>query len=66
VLRVDESRIDVLVVTALKDELDALLDLEVDGAGRSAWREERDRHGFPFHMRQLSNEHGETLCLAAA
>jgi hypothetical protein len=64
--RVDESRIDVLVVTALKDELDALLDLEVDGAGRSAWTEERDRYGFPFHVRQLSNEHGEPLRLAAA
>ena len=64
----DESRIriDVLVVTALKDELDALLDLDVDGAGRSAWTEERDRYDFPFHVRALSNEYGEPLRLAAA
>lgn len=61
-----EGRVDVLVVTALKDELDALLDIEVDGAGRSAWTEARDRHDFPFHVRELSNEHGELLHLAAA
>ncbi|HEX5747343.1 MAG TPA: pentapeptide repeat-containing protein [Archangium sp.] len=61
-----EALIDVLIVTALKDELDALLDIEVDGAGRSAWTETKDRHDFPFHVRELSNEHGELLHLAAA
>src|SRR5687768_16441483 len=62
----EESRSDVLVVTALKDELDALLELELDGEGRSAWAERRDRHGFPYHVRQLANAHGPSLLLAAA
>lgn len=62
----DEARIDVLVITALKDELDALLELEPDGAGRSTWTESRDRHDFSFHVRQLANEYGEPLRVAAA
>ncbi|HEX5746118.1 MAG TPA: pentapeptide repeat-containing protein [Archangium sp.] len=57
---------DVLIVTALKDELDAVLDLEVEGAGREAWELKRDQYDFPFHVRELRNEHGETLRVAAA
>lgn len=58
--------IDVLIVTALKDELDALLALEVEGAGRDAWELRRDRYEFPFHVRELRNKHGEMLRVAAA
>jgi len=60
------ARVDVLIVTALKDELDAVLELELDGQGRGAWKDARDQSGFPFHLREVSNAHGEKLRVAAA
>ncbi len=59
-------RVDVLVVTALMDELDAVLELQVGGEGRSAWTLKRDRSGFPYHVREIENAHGEALRVAAA
>ncbi len=44
-----EPRVDVLVLTALKDELDALLVL-----GQS-WTRARDERGFPYHRCMLSS-----------
>ncbi len=60
------GRVDVLIVTALKDELDAVLDLEFMGKGRDAWMDARDQSGFPYHLREIPNDHGEMLCVAAA
>src|SRR4051812_46715282 len=60
------ARVDVLVVTALKEELDAVLELELDGQGRDAWEDARDLSGFPYHLREFPNGHGETLRMAAA
>jgi WD40 repeat protein/nucleoside phosphorylase len=59
------AQVDVLIVTALKDELDAVLELEIDGKSRAAWMDARDQSGFRYHTREISNEHGETLRLAA-
>lgn len=59
------AHVDVLIVTALKDELDAVLEVEIDGKGREAWKDARDQSGFRYHIREISNEHGETLRLAA-
>lgn len=60
------SRVDVLIVTALKDELDAVLEIEIGGKGREAWKDARDQSGFPYHLRELPNDHGEMLRVAAA
>lgn len=55
-------RCDVLVVTALKDELDALL--AVSG-GAASWIEERDPDGFRYHVRTLWRAVGAPLHVAA-
>ncbi|AGC46709.1 hypothetical protein MYSTI_05430 [Myxococcus stipitatus DSM 14675] len=60
------GRIDVLIVTALKDELDAVLGLELDGRSRDAWMPLRDRDGVAYLVREVQNELGETLQIAAA
>src|SRR5687767_5895814 len=60
------ARVDVLIVTALKDELDAVLELEIDGRGLEAWEDARDQSGFPYHLRELPNAYGEQLRVAAA
>lgn len=59
-------QVDVLIVVALKEELDALLELELGGQGRVGWRDERDQSGFPFHVRELPNDQGGWFLLAAA
>ncbi|WP_437718582.1 hypothetical protein WMF45_20415 [Sorangium sp. So ce448] len=58
------GRVDALIVTALQDELEAVLALG-DG-GRDGWREARDPGGFPYFVRDLSNDRGEPLRVAAA
>jgi len=40
------EKVDVLVITAVKDERDVILRLEDD------WREKRDPSGFPYHIRK--------------
>ncbi|WP_437320988.1 pentapeptide repeat-containing protein [Sorangium sp. So ce385] len=72
---------DVLIVTALQEELEAVLaagaaardepwpsgGLAGQGAGpRAAWEERRDRPGFRYHVARIPNERGETLVVAAA
>ena len=59
------TRMDVLIVTALKDELDAVLALEEKG-GEPIWELKRDQDGMTYHVREIPNEKGETLRVAVA
>lgn len=56
------TQVDVLIVTALKEELDSVLEVE----GRGAWEQVRDRDNLLYHVRDLPNEQGEVLRVAAA
>ncbi|WP_437650641.1 pentapeptide repeat-containing protein [Sorangium sp. So ce362] len=58
------GRVDALVVTALQDELEAVLAL--GEGGRDGWREARDAAGFPYYVRELPNDRGQPLRVAAA
>ncbi|WP_434048040.1 MULTISPECIES: pentapeptide repeat-containing protein [Sorangium] len=58
------ERVDALVVTALQDELEAVLAL--GEGGRDGWREARDPAGFPYYVRELPNDRGQPLRVAAA
>jgi WD40 repeat protein/nucleoside phosphorylase len=60
------TRADVLIVTALKEELDAVLGLNLGTDEQSTWRLLRDRHEFPYHVREVRNVFGEVLLIAAA
>ncbi|WP_224240699.1 WD40 domain-containing protein [Hyalangium gracile] len=62
----NRPRCDVLIVTALKEELDALLALELDGQGRSGWQDAHDQSGFPFHFREVTSAHRGRFRVAAA
>jgi nucleoside phosphorylase len=57
-----QVQIDVLVITGLLDELNALLDLYRD----KIWHQERDSQGFPYHVRPFVAEDGSPLTIAAA
>jgi hypothetical protein len=58
-------RFDALIITAMLDELEAVL--AFGEGGKDAWTKERDPDGFPFHHRELPREGGgEPLCIAAA
>jgi serine/threonine protein kinase/nucleoside phosphorylase len=57
---------DVVIVTALEDELDAVLACQPLGAGQGGWGQTRDRHGFLFYVREFLTENGEFLRVAAA
>lgn len=59
-----QAHIDVLVLTALLDELDAVLDLGESG-GRG-WAEAVDPDGLPYHVRAIPRPAGRPLALAAA
>jgi nucleoside phosphorylase len=59
-----QERVDVLIVVALRPELDTLL-AEGEG-GRTAWREAIDGSGATYHVRETINAHGQTMRLAAA
>ncbi|WP_437760194.1 pentapeptide repeat-containing protein [Sorangium sp. So ce1389] len=58
------GRVDALVVTALQDELEAVLAL--GEGGRDGWREARDPAGFPYYVREVPNDRGQPLRVAAA
>ncbi|XXT24594.1 pentapeptide repeat-containing protein [Sorangium sp. So ce429] len=58
------GRVDALVVTALQDELEAVLAL--GEGGRDGWREAREPAGFPYYVRELPNDRGQPLRVAAA
>ena len=72
---------DVLIVTALQDELEAVLAAGAargdepgpgsqraghDPGARAGWEERRDRPGFRYHVSKIPNERGETLVVDAA
>jgi nucleoside phosphorylase len=58
-------KFDALIITALLDELEAVLAL--GEGGKEAWTTERDPAGFPFHHREFPREvGGEPLRIAAA
>lgn len=62
----EEVRVDVLIITALKDELDAVQESAPGSQGPEEWERRTDRHGFPYYVRTLDNAHGEPLRVAAA
>ncbi len=56
---------DVLIITALLDELEAVL--AFGEGGKARWAKLKDPDGFPFHYRELPRERGaEPLRIAAA
>jgi WD40 repeat protein/nucleoside phosphorylase len=58
-------RYDVLIITALLDELEAVLSL--GEGGKSRWETDKDGDGYPFHFRQIPRgDGGEPLRIAAA
>ncbi|HSO00485.1 MAG TPA: hypothetical protein VLS89_19470, partial [Candidatus Nanopelagicales bacterium] len=58
------TRPDVLILTALQDELEAVLALG-EGA-KQGWKEKRDGDGFRYHLRKLPGAYAEPLVIAAA
>ena len=58
------EHVDVLIMTGLHEELEAVLAL--DASGTAGWQEARDQHGFRYHHRDLLNERGEPVRIAAA
>ena len=59
-----EGPVDALIVTALQDELEAVLAL--GEGGRAGWRELRDLGGFRYYRRAFSSTRGGSLSIAAA
>ncbi len=58
-------RYDVLIITALLDELEAVLAL--GEGGKDSWTTAKDGDGFPFHFREIPREDGgDPLRIAAA
>jgi nucleoside phosphorylase len=57
-------QIDVLVITALYDELQAVLCLGEDG--KSGWEDESDLAGFRYHIRKFPLQNKEQLTVAVA
>lgn len=56
--------VDVLILTALQDELEGVL--TCGGGGRGGWQERRDLGGFRYFRRTLPRVEGGSLCVAAA
>jgi WD40 repeat protein/nucleoside phosphorylase len=62
---VGPRQVDALIITALIDELEAVL--AFGERGKNAWTPHNDPDGFPFHYRELPREDGGSpLRLAAA
>ncbi|KYF61481.1 hypothetical protein BE11_24410 [Sorangium cellulosum] len=59
----DGGPIDVLVVTALQDELEGVL---AQGGGAAGWSALRDLGGFRYYRRTLTSAQGGPLAVAAA
>jgi WD40 repeat protein/nucleoside phosphorylase len=64
VTRAGEHPVDVLILTALQDELEAVLALGEDGPAR--WQERKDQQGFRCYRREVDNGRGGRLRIAAA
>ena len=64
--RMEEARVDVLIITALKDERDAVLACAPVSPGEDPWERKTHRHGFSYEVRELENAQGEPLRIAVA
>jgi hypothetical protein len=64
VTRAGERSVDVLILTALQDELEAVLAL--GEKGRAGWQEREDRKGFRLYRRTFPNRRGAALTIAVA
>ncbi|HEX8703194.1 MAG TPA: AAA family ATPase, partial [Myxococcaceae bacterium] len=58
--------VEVLIITALPEELQAVLAYTPRGQAESGWERRLDQEGFPFHVRELSYGNGKPIRLAAA
>ncbi|NET40705.1 hypothetical protein [Okeania sp. SIO2B3] len=58
------STIDILIITALKDELDALKNC--DNQSGNTWQELKDNSGYPYYKTTLPNKNGKKLNILAA
>lgn len=56
----NEMNIDILILTAVKDEFDVVLGLETD------WRFKKDNRGYNYYTREMTNSNGEKLTIALA
>lgn len=56
----DAKTVDILMVAALQDELDAFLHTA------ESWKTHQDRHGQPYFTRDVPQTHGRALSIAAA
>jgi hypothetical protein len=61
---VEAGPVDVLILTALQDELEAVLAL--GETGRAAWHERKDEKGFRLYRAAFPNARGGALTIAAA
>ncbi len=59
------SRVDVLVIVALKDELDGVMAVDA-GAVEKSWSHHKDSSGFRYYRRSYMTYNGNTLRFAAA
>lgn len=57
------KHVDVLILTALQDELDAVLAV---ATGKAAWTSHRDSEDFRYFTREVANARGERFVVAAA
>ncbi|NEO53440.1 MAG: 5'-methylthioadenosine/S-adenosylhomocysteine nucleosidase [Okeania sp. SIO3B5] len=58
------STIDILIITALKDELDALKNC--DNQSGNTWQEFKDSSNFPYYKTTLNHKNGTQLNILAA
>src|SRR6476659_10210213 len=61
---VEAGPVDVLILTALQDELNAVLALGENG--QAGWHERKDEKGFRLYHRAIPNGRGAALTIAAA
>lgn len=59
-----QERVDVLIVAALRPELDAVLN--AGASGRAGWSEAHDSTGVTYYLRAEINARGQSMRLAAA
>jgi nucleoside phosphorylase len=57
--------VDVLIITALQDELEALKDV-TEGALGEGWREAQDRSRFSYYLREFERRGGGAILVAVA
>lgn len=59
-MQASENKVDILIITAVKDESDVVLSLEND------WQIKQDTRGYDYYVRELVNNEGKTLTLGIA